>query len=399
MECTCTEKDAEQAIPLKRCSFANPMIVTRPRLKCLFVLNRHNAMDDDDDYLLRDVADASLRDDDDEGEGEAKDTGLIKSTRVYQSYPPSKSRAPYGNHESIDWLYERDKERARLASLQNIRGLRGALALTVNRVTQWTIIFATGICVGFLAAYLDILTTWLGDFKEGICSDDAFLNRAECCMGLEPGEQCFSWRSWSNVFSFKSVAASSIAQYAVFILLSTLFASAASFLVGTYAPFAYHSGIPEIKAILGGYLIKGYLSPLVLLIKALSLTLAVASSLSLGKEGPLVHVACCVGSFFANRFPTYKGNEALQREILSASAAAGLSTAFGAPLGGVLFSLEEASSFFPMSVLWSAFICAVTAAICLQYQDVFGTGKLVLFQVMTNQVFRGFEIFPFLFIG
>lgn len=61
----------------------------------------------------------------------------------------------------------------------------------------------------------------------------------------------------------------------------------------------------------------------------------------MGKEGPMVHIACCIGNIFSYLFPKYGRNEAKKREILSAAAAAGVSVAFGAPIGGVLFSLEE----------------------------------------------------------
>lgn len=49
----------------------------------------------------------------------------------------------------------------------------------------------------------------------------------------------------------------------------------------------------------------------------------------------------CSGNILSYLFPKYGRNEAKKREILSAAAAAGVSVAFGAPIGGVLFSLEE----------------------------------------------------------
>ena len=54
----------------------------------------------------------------------------------------------------------------------------------------------------------------------------------------------------------------------------------------------------------------------------------------------MVHMACCTGNILAYLFPKYGRNEAKKREILSAAAAAGVSVAFGAPIGGVLFRYE-----------------------------------------------------------
>ena len=96
---------------------------------------------------------------------------------------------------------------------------------------------------------------------------------------------------------------------------------------------------------------------------------------------------------------------AKRREILSAACAAGVAVAFGAPIGGVLFSLEEVSYFFPAKVMWRrcvtlneaqglrieqslthSFFCAMVAAVTLKFLDPFGSGKLVLFQVTYDRV-------------
>ncbi|CAE7141235.1 unnamed protein product [Rhizoctonia solani] len=144
--------------------------------------------------------------------------------------------------------------------------------------------------------------------------------------------------------------------------------------------------IPEFRKsrprILNGYVLDLFLSPWTLLVKGVGLALAVGSGLSLGKEGPLVHVSCCVASIFYDLISRLKGNQAQKRRILSAAASAGVAVAFGSPLGGVLFGLEELDLFARAHVMWRAFVCAVLAAVTLQWSDVFATGNLVLFRVI-----------------
>jgi chloride channel 3/4/5 len=127
--------------------------------------------------------------------------------------------------------------------------------------------------------------------------------------------------------------------------------------------------------------------------------LAVASGMWLGKEGPLVHVACCCANLLIKLFPSVNDNEARKREVISAAAASGISVAFGAPIGGVLFSLEQLSYYFPDKTMWQSFVCAMTAAVMLQAFDPFRSGKLVLFQVKYGSGWHGFEMIPFALIG
>ena len=50
-----------------------------------------------------------------------------------------------------------------------------------------------------------------------------------------------------------------------------------------------------------------------------------------------------------------------RRNFLTAGAGAGVSAAFGAPVGGLLFALEEVSSFWSDKLGWQTFFCCMVA--------------------------------------
>jgi len=258
-----------------------------------------------------------------------------------------------------------------------------------------------------MGGIIDIGASWLSDLKSGICHPNFWLNRESCCWAsnlsvVESYEvNCPAWQPWPQVWGYSgsSDGANYTLSYLMYVLIGVLFGVTSALMVRVLAPYACGSGIPEIKTILSGFIIRGYLGKWTLVIKSISLMLAVASGLSLGKEGPLVHVACCIGNIFSYMFPKYGKNEAKKREILSAASAAGVSVAFGAPIGGVLFSLEEVSYYFPLKTLWRSFFCALVAAFVLRSINPFNDQQAVMFFINYNDPWYFFELIPFVLIG
>ncbi|EUC44875.1 hypothetical protein COCMIDRAFT_96959 [Bipolaris oryzae ATCC 44560] len=314
-------------------------------------------------------------------------------------------RVGYDDLTAIDWIFEYAKERQRLRYLYiGTSGILGHVKQLADASQVWIILVAAGILSGGIAAFIDIASDWLADLKTGYChnvdGDGRFyLNKSFCCWGINEAQACHDWDSWGSAMGIGSAGGRYVVDYVLFILYSVMFAACASFLVREFSPYAKHSGIPEIKTVLGGFVIRHFLGGWTLVTKTIGLCLAVASGLWLGKEGPLVHVACCSANLFMKLFSSVNGNEARKREVLSAAAAAGISVAFGAPIGGVLFSLEQLSYYFPDKTMWSSFVCAMVAAVTLQACNPFRTGKLVLYQVTYHSGWHDFELLPFIFLG
>ncbi|KAG8803922.1 hypothetical protein FRB91_000664 [Serendipita sp. 411] len=308
-------------------------------------------------------------------------------------------RQIYRQGGTIDWQYEEAVERVRQQNLGSQRGLRKLVSSLLEGTRVWLVLCLTGAGVGIIGAFLDILVAWLSDLKTGRCKYGFFYNEVACCSGLDASEICGEWQTWSKFLGLHSIFLEGPLQWLVYVFCGVCFASTAGILVRSYAPYAFHTGIPEIKAILGGYVFDEFLTPWTLLIKSLGLALSVASGLSLGKEGPLVHVSCCLALLLSSLFPSLKQNEAQKRYVLAAAAAAGVSVAFGSPLGAVIFGLEELDLFSHKPVIWRAFVTCAIAAVSLQYIDPFGTSKLVLFQVHSKSLWRDFELIPWSFLA
>ncbi|KAG8002376.1 Chloride transport protein 6 [Nibea albiflora] len=151
-------------------------------------------------------------------------------------------------------------------------------------------------------------------------------------------------------------------------------------------PVAAGSGIPEIKSYLNGVKIPGIVRLRTFLCKAAGVLFSVAGGLFVGKEGPMIHSGAIVGAGLPQvcssdvlfqfqsitlkrikfNFPYFRSDRD-KRDFVSAGAAAGVAAAFGAPIGGTLFSLEEGSSFWNQSLTWKVLFCSMSATFTLNF--------------------------------
>ncbi|XP_008119850.1 H(+)/Cl(-) exchange transporter 5 isoform X2 [Anolis carolinensis] len=314
----------------------------------------------------------------------------------------------YEDFNTIDWVREksRDRDRHREITSRSKESTWALIHSVSDAFSGWLLMLLIGLSAGALAGLIDISAHWMTDLKEGVCLNRFWYNHEHCCWNstkvtFQNRDKCPEWRTWAQLLTGREEggAVAYILNYFLYVLWALLFSLLAVLLVRGFAPYACGSGIPEIKTILSGFIIRGYLGKWTLVIKTVTLVLAVSSGLSLGKEGPLVHVACCCGNILCHLFTKYRKNEAKRREVLSAAAAAGVSVAFGAPIGGVLFSLEEVSYYFPLKTLWRSFFAALVAAFTLRSINPFGNSRLVLFYVEFHTPWHLLELVPFVLLG
>ncbi|XP_043378748.1 chloride channel protein 2 isoform X5 [Chelonia mydas] len=131
------------------------------------------------------------------------------------------------------------------------------------------------------------------------------------------------------------------------------------------APQAVGSGIPEMKTILRGVVLKEYLTLKTFVAKVIGLTCALGSGMPLGKEGPFVHIASMCATLLSKFLSLFGGiykNESRNIEMLAAACAVGVGCCFAAPIGGVLFSIEVTSTFFAVRNYWRGFFAATFSA-------------------------------------
>ncbi|CAD7922563.1 unnamed protein product [Amoebophrya sp. A120] len=313
----------------------------------------------------------------------------------------------------------------------------------------WIFTVLLGFVVALNGAFITHNADWFADFRFGVCYSAHYLvlaDRKRCCGGIdnydESEDRCITpaevyrdpssqvaadvqqWYAWEELAVASSRSSSWIGWLAAFLVYcgsSVLFTAICCLIVFEFAPQAKGSGIPEVKAHVSGFDLKQSFSPMTLLLKSVGLSLVVGAGLALGKEGPLIQVGVCWAHILgnlkgipflgSNRYTRFFRDE---QDVINVplyewsfvGAAVGVSTAFGAPLGGVLFAVEELGSVRTITrrALLLCFLGAFAASFTLKFLNITGSNNVTMFSLSTaSNSFRKEwgvnEIWLFLLLG
>ncbi|XP_019643781.1 PREDICTED: H(+)/Cl(-) exchange transporter 7-like [Branchiostoma belcheri] len=215
-------------------------------------------------------------------------------------------------------------------------------------INRWVVMLMIGILTALVGVLIDIMVHQLAGLKYSLL------------------------KSWIDSCVEKGCLS---IPFALWVAIDALFVCFAAILVAYGEPVAAGSGIPQIKCYLNGVKVPHVVRIKTLISKVLGVVFSVAGGLAVGKEGPMIHSGAVIAAGVSQGMSTsfkkdfkifrYFRTDTEKRDFVSGGAAAGVSAAFGAPVGGVLFSLEEGASFWNQALTWRIFFCSVTTLFTL----------------------------------
>jgi chloride channel protein, CIC family len=136
----------------------------------------------------------------------------------------------------------------------------------------------------------------------------------------------------------------------------------------------------------------GFVSVRSSLVKSLSAMFSIASGASIGREGPLVQLSAMLASAFGRlrNTPTLK-----LRLLVACGAAAGIASAYNAPIGGALFVAEIVLESLAMETFGPLVFSSVVATLTMRHL----LGAAPLYDIPSMRLQTNWEILPHIMLG
>ncbi|XP_011503204.1 PREDICTED: H(+)/Cl(-) exchange transporter 7 [Ceratosolen solmsi marchali] len=277
---------------------------------------------------------------------------IVESVSTRQSIRFNSEQVTLGASNFLSSNYESlDYDPCENNLLQDEERNKGYKFVVKKNIARWFIFLVIGIFTALIACFVDISIEQLSKLKYGYLKklvDNCIYNDESNCLWI---------------------------PYVMWTILNIILVLIGAVLVTYIEPVAAGSGIPQVKCYLNGIKIPRVVRIKTLVVKIIGVIVTVVGGLAGGKEGPMIHAGAVVAAGISQgKSTTFKRDLGIfkyfredheKRDFVSGGAASGVSAAFGAPIGGVLFSIEEGTSFFNQSLTWRTFFASMISTFTL----------------------------------
>ncbi|XP_050432472.1 H(+)/Cl(-) exchange transporter 7-like [Adelges cooleyi] len=275
--------------------------------------------------------------------------GTMSQHRKYEPYSDKEDSIPIGSLNVLSAKYESlDYEVVENYIYRDEERKKGYKFVVKKNFARWVTFFWIGLFTATIGIIIDISIEVISTFKF----DHVKKSIDNCSQN-----NCL-WRPYLMLLAFNIVP--------VFI---------GSILVAYVEPVALGSGIPQVKCYLNGVKIPRLVRIKTLFVKVIGVITTVVGGMCGGKEGPMIHAGAVVAAGISQGKSTtfnvdfgafsYFREDHEKRDFVSGGAAAGVAAAFGSPVGGVLFSLEEGASFWNQGLTSRIFFASMISTFTL----------------------------------
>lgn len=241
---------------------------------------------------------------------------------------------------STTWFTQKNARSAATAIVEEVTAYD---ASSRNSTLRWILHVIIALTVGLVASGVTYSVAFLEDWRRGTLNH-IVVDRSSRSLGYFLG-----------LLFWVGSATMMVAIGAVAVVL--------------FEPAAGGSGIPDVIAYLNGVMKPKVVNFRTFVAKTVSCIFAVAGGLPVGVEAPLIHLGAIAGAGVTQGrsrtlgcqtrlFQAFRNNKD-RRDFITAGAACGVSAAFGAPIGGLLFVMEEVSSFWDYSASGQVFLASM----------------------------------------
>ncbi|XP_060838780.1 LOW QUALITY PROTEIN: H(+)/Cl(-) exchange transporter 7-like [Rhopalosiphum padi] len=275
--------------------------------------------------------------------------GTMSHNKKFDSFSEKEDSVPIGSLNILSAKYESlDYEIVENYVYRDEERKKGYPFVVKKNFVRWVIFFWIGVITATVGIIIDLSIETIADLKfSHVKKYIDKCNESDCL-----------WRPYLLLLAYNIVP----------VLIG-------STLVAYVEPVALGSGIPQVKCYLNGIKIPRLVRIKTLFIKVIGVITTVVGGMCGGKEGPMIHAGAVVAAGISQGKSTtfhkdfgvlnYFREDHEKRDFVSGGAAAGVAAAFGSPVGGVLFSLEEGASFWNQGLTWRIFFSSMISTFTL----------------------------------